>query len=362
MAQISPDGSEPVMAASERVYLPMSDNSSKDIVPGLAQALKDAAARSLAKFTALDARLFAPPTGLYIFLHAPWATSRNVPLYRDLGKDTFITDALISAMAKESLSSGRAVSTGTLMEATVASILINGYATHAPNGKRGREIRIDTLIGESDPGFRTTISAAIESTFPALKPQWRTHTRAVIRALDDRLHGPANCVVLDIGGEATTILVIRKGRIEAQEIIEGGTRALLSAVASGSLPEEVLSIMKMIERDECSTDACQRVASALAAQETSLIRSFGEKFTMMAAKRRLPHQMYLLTRSELTGWFTRFFARLDFSQFTVTSLPFSVDQINANRDEGDEGNTAQGVVMDTALYLGAQLVNSESKD
>ena len=119
------------------------------------------------------------------------------------------------------------------------------------------------------------------------------------------------------------------------------------------MPEETLSMIRALETDSCSNDECRRIADALVQTEQRLTRAFGERLSLLAAPRRLPNTLVLLAAEEILPWLSEFFGRIDFAQFTTTTLPFSVIAPRVTgHAEGDGAADAQ-------LRLACALVHSE---
>jgi hypothetical protein len=113
----------------------------------------------------------------------------------------------------------------------------------------------------------------------------------------------------------------------------------------------------MLESDACSTDACEAVQKALATTEPELVRVFAGPIGQMAATRRAANDLLLVTHADLEPWLGRLFSRIDFSQFTVTTLPFTVctpSSINMDR-------WVTGGIDDDPLAVACALVNIESR-
>ena len=96
----------------------------------------------------------------------------------------------------------------------------------------------------------------------------------------------------------------------------------------------------------------------MAKVEPELVRVFGEGMAVCAAQARLPNKLILITQPDMAPWLAKFFSRIDFTQFTLTTQPFSVETI-APADLSAWVTAARGVVLDTGVALSAALVNRE---
>jgi hypothetical protein len=112
----------------------------------------------------------------------------------------------------------------------------------------------------------------------------------------------------------------------------------------------------MLSRDACEGTACEAISAAMASAEPEFAKIFGEAFGGLAADRRLANTLVLLANPDVVDWMRQFFSRLDFTQFTATTLPFNVTVLDATdsrlKISTDEDLHAQ-------IIFAAALVNRE---
>ena len=61
----------------------------------------------------------------------------------------------------------------------------------------------------------------------------------------------------------------------------------------------------------------------------------------------------------MAEWLGQFFSRIDFTQFTATNQPFSVEQLSVEELRAFVTPSGQNVVSDFGLLLAVSFVNSE---
>ena len=289
----------------------------------------------------------SPITEVYVTVHAPWATTRSIRSGEEYGRDEVIHDSMVSKLAQGALAGAPDLDRAKLLEATVLRVQLNGYSTGQPAGKRAHEINAVSLVSECEPAVRSAIAEGVAQVFPVAKPAWRSGIRALMM----------HYLIVDMGVDTTHIVSVRGAAFE-QRVVPEGVRTILSRIAGGKLPEDVLTSLRMLERDACSTEACEAVQKALALVEPELVRIFAGPIGQMAATRRAANDMLLVTHPDLEPWLGRLFSRIDFSQFTVTTLPFIVctpSSIHMDR-------WISGEVADDSLAVASALVNIESQE
>ncbi len=96
----------------------------------------------------------------------------------------------------------------------------------------------------------------------------------------------------------------------------------------------------------------------MAKTEPGVVKAFGELFGTLSAARRLPNRLLLLTHEDLSPWLSRFFNRIDFAQFTVTTRPFIPTPLSMETLK-DLVFFGEGTTPDVSLGIATALVNME---
>lgn len=141
-------------------------------------------------------------------------------------------------------------------------------------------------------------------------------------------------------------------------MVPEGIYSVLRRLSKAGMPEEILGLVRMIARDDCTSEACNAVEAALAKAEPELVKIYGEGMAKCAATRRLPNKLFLVTHQDMALWLKRFFERIDFTQFTKTAQPFEVTAL-APKDMEMWVKPAPGVSLDCGLAVPSALVNIE---
>ncbi len=308
-------------------------------------------AEEIAEATAAVSKI-APgiPVGeVFVVLHAPWSNSRVVSASALSKDDIEIKAAHIAKLADNALQSAPEIDRATLYEVSAVSVKMNGYTTNKPEGKRAHQVELAAVVSSVDPALRATIETALHAAFPVGRVSWRSVTRVYADALQ-RLVQISDAVVLDLGVFATSVSVYRDGVPSIEHAITEGLQSVLTRVHGTRPLEEVLSLFRMIDRDACADATCTSLQEALAQAEPELVKVFGEALAAIAETKRLPSDMLVIAHPDVGAWLNHFFARIDFTQFTTTALPFAVRIMSA--DDAEEWIGAKSG-LDAALSLAA---------
>jgi len=180
----------------------------------------------------------------------------------------------------------------------------------------------------------------------------------LLEALQEARPGIVDCLILDVTEEGTAAVVVRNGAPENELLIPEGVRSILTKASSGGTPEETRQALRMIARDECSEATCTAVQAACAAIEPELAHVFGEHFAKLSTPQRLPTTTLLVAHPDLSPWLSRFFSRIDFTQFTLSAQPFEVVPITGE-GLGKVTSASDGDV-DIDLSIALTLINKEA--
>ncbi|HEV3245123.1 MAG TPA: hypothetical protein VG102_02100 [Candidatus Paceibacterota bacterium] len=293
----------------------------------------------------------------YCVIGAPWTSSFAGSARSKLEHPAVITDKQISALAKQALADQKDIDPANLLEANVSRVLLNGYPTSEPEGKRAQVIDVFTLTSGCDADLKSAAAESLAKLFPDADIVWRSSARATFSAVK-QLDPVETCLVIDMGTEATDLIGLRKGMLEQRVLIEQGVRKVLATFAKDKPVEETIALIDMLEKDQCETDVCEALRQSIAKAEPELVHLFGEALAKLSATRKLPDELVLIAPPALAPWLSRFFARIDFTQFTATTKPFSVRIFSGAELPGIPHNDPS-IFADPSICMACGLVNME---
>jgi hypothetical protein len=290
----------------------------------------------------------APIEAAYVVVHAPLSTSRTLVSEARFERPTRIQDSTIAHIARETLSTEH-VDRERLMEASVLRIELNGFLTSEPAGKWANRIRLVSLLSECDPAMKSAIEHELHSVFPAVALLWRSGVRALAAFARGGGELGGDYFAIDMGSESAQLISSRAGEVSTHAIPVGST-TILSKVAGGKPAPDALSALRMLASGAASNERIETLQKDMAAAEPDIVKALADGIGQVAAARRVSNTLVLLTRRDLESWLAQLLSRIDYSQFTLTTLPFEIRTPHARSgDEQTEGG----------LLVGLELVNSE---
>jgi hypothetical protein len=354
LAIVETRGGTSTALASGHSVLSTEARTKKQAIGVLAEQLKQAGDLALKAYA--DHKHKAPIEIIYAVVHAPWVHSQAVHTSKRFDEDPLIEEPVIEALAKEAFAMASEIDTQNVFEANVMRIEVNGYRTRNPEGTRAHQLDVVSLVSDCDSEVKKAATNALGSLFPVAKIAWRSGARAIAEFVDNTRLQSTDVLIVDMSVDTTHIISMRHGLLE-QSIVPEGVGTILARIAGGRMPEESLGHIRMLNREACSNEACEAVEKAMASAEPELARIFGEAIGKMAALRHVPNDLVLITHQDLEAWLGRFFTRIDFTQFTITTLPF---EVHTPGSLGISSNIV-GEHLDPALAVDTALVNIEAR-
>ncbi|OGG79222.1 hypothetical protein A3A39_04875 [Candidatus Kaiserbacteria bacterium RIFCSPLOWO2_01_FULL_54_13] len=352
------DGPARILEA-ERVALPFEERSPEATVAGVVAQLEDAAQKTLSRYAARKDKPSPHVSGAYAVIRPPWSHSKTIQAVSEFPQETRIEGQMISVLAEEALKGDTGLDSASVFETSVVRVQLNGYPTARPKGKRAHHIEVSLLVSDCNPSIRAGVVETLQKVFACPPPTLRSGTRALLSVLRESTLLPKECLVVNMTSQGTSMIAVRKGVVVETARVPEGSRSILKRVAGEKMPEETLTLMRLLALDQCETDACDAIKTALVGAEPELVKVFGETMGKMSAARRLPNPLILSAHDDIAPWLGRFLSRIDFAQFTMTTRPFSARALTRHDLEGlvtsDETQKA-----DTGLFVAGALVALEA--
>lgn len=349
----------PTILASARAVLPYEERTPEQAKSGILSLLGETCEKVAETYARIrEQKSISPVSVSYAILQAPWSRSEVVRATATFKTDLRITSKMIEELARHALEGESKLNYQNLFEADVVRVDLNEYPTAKPLGKQVHAIGVSALISECEPKLRAKIVETLQRSFPSAKPDVRSRVRTLLSAVHEARAQSRDIVIVDIGHEATNCIVMRHGLMVDQYLVPEGARTILKRISKG-MPEETLSLMRMVSRGTCSTPECEKLNAALALAEPDIVRVFGDALGHLIIKRRLPNELVLIAEPALADWLSVFFSRIDFSQFTVTTRQFA--PVALTPESLRETVSGPGTGVDAGLLLAASFVNREEQ-
>ena len=347
---------------AERSALPFEERTEAQTIAGIGQKLNEVGSKVIAAYAASDTgRHHGAPTRALAVIRAPWARSATEHKEISLPHEISITQKMVEDVARTAMDEERELERANIFEAGVVRVELNGYPTSKPKGLMAHTIGTTVLESDCNPAVRSLVTESFGSFLPGRNVVLRSNLRALVSAAGNRLKTKRSYLLVDMGSAATSFAAINHDAIEQHTVIPVGVRTVLHKIAGpNGLPEETLGLLRMVGNEQCNDGACMTVATSLTAVEPELMKLFGEALSKLASVSRLPNLLVLAVHPDMAPWLSHFLSRLDFSQFTATMRPFSVELFTPEA-LSEKINFEPTATPDTGLAVAAALFNTSLK-
>ena len=285
-------------------------------------------------------------------VHAPWAHSRSQHTHTQLDEPTVVTKELLQDIVARTLGqhpqSGRRV-----FERHVTRVELNGYATLAPYGKDAHTVHVSAI----ESSIAEPVYAAIQRAFKSVVPEQTVHLDAFVYALTslkDILRTEDAYTVADIGGEYTSLTMMRNDAIVDTTSLAFGTEHLVRAVARDDADAlaAARSEIALYLSDTCTPSQCRSIEQALAPAQHSWQEMFLKGLERISHNHRLPNAVYVFVNAQYVPWFAKALALPEGAPYTITGKPLK-PYMPYTQLHDHQITYAQGVKPDTLLMLAA---------
>ena len=340
--------------AVHRVILPFEERTEEQTISGIIGALSESAEKALVETNTKSGSI----QNVYAVIRVPWMRSKSIRAIKKFAGEERVSSAVISDLARAALTEEKDFDHKNLIEASIVRVELNGYATANPVGKHAHIVFLSTLVSECGTRIRVGVEETIARIFSS-KAMLRSGTGALLAVLRERSVSHSDYLVVDMTSVATSMFAVHKGAPAHHVLVPEGTRTILKRVGGSRMPEETVTLMRMLAREHCEDAACIEVKTGMARAEQELSRVFGEAIGQLALHGRLPNTLVLSVDPVFADWLSGFFSRIDFTQFTITTQPFSVEALTPESLKNLVISSDPTKATDLGLLVAAALVNSE---
>ena len=349
-------GARPVLIHSSfRVALPHEERSQEQLASAIAQATQESATK-LAERHAKSGVSKKEISECLVVVHAPWVRSQTHATKALLKEEAEVIEDMIIQLSQKALTEGENA-LGDIFEQSVVRVELNGYPTSLPLNKKAKSLGVVILQSEVTDNMIRRVTDGISKIFPGAFFTFRSSTLVDSALMRRRSPGHSHFTIADVTSEATAITVVCEGVVVVQKVVPVGYRTVVRSVAQkkGTPDSDVHSRIRMLTTETCSTDDCHSLQASLDGVGTHFTETFGTVFAEINKTKKLPNTLVVRSHPDLKQWFSKFFARLDFAQFTETTQPFEVGAISSGAAAEyvlfSPGNTLDAGIATSCAFL-----------
>ena len=211
---------------------------------------------------------------------------------------------------------------------------LNGYETKSPLGKTAKTVRIHAYLSAGMKEINRKIEDQFLQDFGGPKLSFRTFPFVVFQILNELSLNEEELFLIDIGGEISDLILVRKNSLEKIISFPYGRNFLLRKISSAfnTFPEEASSILGSYLKEHRHEEEAEKISKII--EETK--KEWGDSFETavknlfesLPAGGPLPQNLYLLGDEAVASELVKSAGEERFSRFTVLGKPFNIKKIS----------------------------------
>ncbi len=275
------------------------------------------------------------PHEVHVVFGAPWYLSRSKVTSMGQPRPFMVTDSMLAAVNKAAvddfLASGE-VTTGEqiehapkLVEHMPVQVLLNGYPTSRPAGKRVTTFSVAMFESVVSSRVFQTVSTVVYHAL-GRTPLFHSASLAYYKTIGSIFTEPDNYLIATVEQEVTEVSLVEGDVLRETVSSPLGTNHLLRALTTErkTVPEEALSLYLLATSMQARSGEDKTLEAHLEKARVKALSSFAQTCNTLANLKPLPSKLYLLAEPQFGAWFAQVFADSSCAQYTSLGDPFQV--------------------------------------
>ncbi len=314
---------KPILLATERAELSFQDTlRAKQLQPLMLRALSRATLSLLAEGiprAGLSARRLKVAGALFV-LAAPWCSSRTKTLSLSQKEPLTITEQVIAELVRHSDGEREKVAETTdvaerkippvvtRFERLLLSARLNGYETEEPVGKVASTASFSFFESRAPRALLSAIGDTVEHFIHPRRARFHSYALSAISTLRELFPGAEDFLFLDIGGEMTEAVIVRKRALRGVFSFPRGRNHLIRALAEGahSSPSVAAAILSLTREKNLHAGQEERTTALLHSFRDSWLGELNISTAQFSDEPILPSSVYLSVDTDCSEIFANF--------------------------------------------------------
>lgn len=304
---------------------------------------------------------------IHVVFGAPWYLSRTKVSTVVEEKPFTVTDSMLEGLNKgaidEFLASAEVTSgeqiehKPKLIEHRPVQVLLNGYPTGKPHGKKASTVSVALYESVVSTGV---FQSVFDTVYRSLGKVTAFHSASLMyfKSLSTLFPEPDNYLIANVEQEVTEVSLVEGDVIRETVSTPMGTNHLLRGITTSrkTVPEEALSLYLLATSMRASTGEEKALEAHLEKERVKALSSFAKTCTTLAGTKTLPSTLYIVAAPEFSTWFAGVFSDSSCAQYTSLGDPFIVKPLTpeflATLYGAELGQFPDAQLALEALYVG----------
>ncbi len=227
-----------------------------------------------------------------------------------------------------------------LIELKNIKIVLNGYETIKPLGKKAKEVEMTIFVSMSEEKvckkIEETIAKHFTSSAISSEIKFSPFTLAAFTIIRDLFVDQNNFLLINIGGEITDISMIKNDILRESTSFPLGINFMIREVASTmkcSLAE-AKSLISLFKDGHAAPNTLNTLEPAIAKLKIEWLKKFQESLANLSNDISIPAFVYTTVDKDLAEFFAEIIKTEQFNQYTLTESKFQIVFLNIENLHG----------------------------
>ncbi len=274
-------------------------------------------------------------TEVYCFLASPWCTATLVPIVYTQNESFVVTERLLHAIqTKEVTQFLSQVNQTYVHDGTSAEFLeqqrtvlyVNGYSTQSPFGKQATLLETNLYIAALPSMVRHAVNELVAHLTHVSRVTFHPFMLAAHTVVRDTLRTVPDFLLLDVGADATELLLVKKGVMVGSGSFPYGKNFLYTKLQSAlSIPyDEAVSLLSLYLGNALEEGKRAVLERTLSQLEIEWVRAFQEALENAKHEPGMAPAIVLAGHATVLPWFERALRSEDFHRYTLATDHFTI--------------------------------------
>ena len=274
------------------------------------------------------------PSRIFCVLSSPWYASqtrvikleKNTPFVFTTKLADSLIQKEIALFQEESVVAGNGNSKVRAIELKNMKTVLNGYATHKPQGQKAKELEMTIFISMSEEDFLVSVEEIVMTHFHIEEIKFSSFIMAAFTVTRDMFVHKENFLLVNIGGEVTDISMIKKDAVKEAISFPAGRnfifRGLTQALKCSLV--EAKSYISLYKDGHMSDTSLAKVEPVINKIKEKWLSQFQEAIANLTSDISIPATVFISVDHELVNFFSEIIKTEEFNQYTLTESKFRV--------------------------------------
>lgn len=312
------------------------------------------------------------PKRIFVVLAAPWHSSQTRTIHLKKNAPFVFTEKIADELIKKEIQifSAEHATQYPQNEHALRAIelrniqtVLNGYEVAEPLYKKIQELEMTIFVSTSGEKLLGKIENAIRKAFHFEQIKFSSFAMAVFAMVRDLNQGSENFLLVDVGGEVTSIFLIKKGLLRESISYPLGHNFLVRGMveALGSTPDEAVSLISLWKNGHAEKSVGKKIGDTMGKLRGEWLNKFQELLAHLSNDISIPGTIYMTAEGNFGDVFSEIIKTEQFSQYTLADSKFKITILDVpmlNTLTRFGGEVRDPSLLIDSLYINRFLINS----